>query len=108
MKKKEIILCLLPIYKRAITHINELGDVKIAKHILAVFCIQFGVCNAIRCLLTENYNHNWIKRYYKDSSNIWERFPIEADTTDEMTKLLQIRVDIMEKELKRKWWHIFK
>lgn len=112
MTKKQIILCLLPIYKNGIRHIQKLksDEIDLAINILTLFGLSYGVCHACDRLLREDvYTKKWIKRNsrYK-GSHLWARFPYGLETTEEMVASLQIRVDIMEKELKRRWWHVFK
>lgn len=109
MTKKQIILCILPIYKRAIQYITSSKcNVKVGNHVLTVFSIPCGVCYACDKLLGEDvYAKKWIKRNIR-GSYAWARFPSGIDTIEEMVASLQIRVDIMERELKRRWWHIFK
>lgn len=113
MTKKQIILCLLPIYKRTIQRLKTETSVDMAKHVLLLFSVSMGICASADAHLDENIsNKKWILRHAHHLGEdeyfyYWDKCPSEGETVEEIISLLQIRVDIMEKELKRKWWHLF-
>lgn len=108
MRKGQLIKKVLKDYKYHIKYIqdnfqgsyfSELNKYLVRNH------IGCGICNYISWKLPEyrgsGYSARWITKYFTSStSDAWESYPIcNSDNLSEVLRLLQVRVDIMEREL---------
>lgn len=97
MTKQELLTKLIEYYETAIKEMPEKGcwiDFLDLKH------IQLGVCNcADEVFNIDIYGQQWKDNYYEGISWNWAKVPSEAKDRTEAISLLQIRVDIMKKEL---------
>lgn len=109
MRKGQLIRKVLKAYKYHIKYIQEnfqrssssdLNKYLVSNH------IGCGICGYISSNLpgkyyNTGYRARWIKKYYVSPlSDTWELYPIyNSDNLSEVIRLLQVRVDIMEREL---------
>lgn len=104
MTKQEILNKLIPHYEKCIEELKN--DEKEAMFYLFINRINKGVCKAISDLFgIRYYSHNmpdWIKRNYMKGRAWWAMTPsyeLVNKGLDACIESLQIRVDIMKKEL---------
>lgn len=105
MTKQEILNVLIPHYEKCIEELKGMDREEawiylIQKH------INIGVCNTIYELFgIRYYSHNmpdWIKRNCIEGSRFWANIPIdelEDNSLEACIEALQIRLDIMKKEV---------
>jgi hypothetical protein len=60
--------------------------------------VCYFICEKIPKEYNSGYNARWVKSYYSDGE-CWGPYPTRGNNIKEVIKYLQLRVDIMEKEL---------
>jgi hypothetical protein len=92
MEKKELLEKLIAHYEKSIELVkgeSELGTLQM-KH------VNWGVCRCAKKVFNQNiYHEEWVLKY----GSYWDDYPIYATSIPEAISLLQVRVDIMRKEL---------
>jgi hypothetical protein len=105
MRKGQLIKKVLKEYKSHISflqkdvygmYIVELMDYLRSHKIDCGVC--YFICEKIPKEYNSGYNARWVKSYYSDGE-CWGPYPTRGNNIKEVIKYLQLRVDIMEKEL---------
>lgn len=98
---KEILLKLLPHYKKHLEVVKELeGRENIIYHLWAS-TMKYGICMCSKWAFdTPIENEVWVSKKMKGDSCWWCTTPSNCDTKDEIIAALQTRIDIMESLLK--------
>jgi len=107
MRKGQLIKRVIKDYRYHIKYIQEnfgRGSSRELTRYLVQHHIGCGICNYMSSILPSKYQSagygaKWVKKYYV-SSDTWDLYPIcNVENIYEVVRLLQSRVDIMEKEL---------
>lgn len=109
MRKGQLIKKVLKAYKGHIQHLQDNYKNKPVHEVnryLLQHHIGCGICTYISSNLPSKYYNagygaRWVKKYFKtDSTDIWEVYPrYNPENFPEVIRLLQVRVDYMEREL---------
>ena len=106
MRKGQLIRMVLKAYKYHIKHLKEnfqdKGTQEVTKYLVKAD-IACGICNFISKNVPHPYYYSgyrakWVNKYMEGNSDQWAPYPIYR-SLEEALKFLQVRVDIMEKEL---------
>lgn len=104
MRKGQLIKKVLKAYKHHIKYIQDNlkgADMDEVVEYVHKHNISHGICLYICYTLGDSYTSTgyrakWVGKY----GNVWGRYPSHANTRGEVLKLLQLRVDRMERELR--------
>lgn len=105
MRKGQLIRMVLKAYKYHIKHLRENFQDKrideVTKYLIQAG-IGCGICNYISKIVPQffysGYKAKWIKKYCENDRQEWAQYPL-YHSLEETIKLLQVRVDNLEKEL---------
>jgi hypothetical protein len=100
MEKKELLEKLIAHYEESIELVKGETDLEKVENELDLRQVDFGVCCCALLLFKVNPNDlEWVKKYLNGQSGYWCSRPASATSIPEAISLLQVRVDIMRKEL---------
>ena len=101
MKKQELLKKLIAHYKKTIKLIKDETDLRKVMNILDKRSVDLGVCwCAIDKFKLSPSDLHWADKYgLAKHRNHWAQRPFRADNIPEAISLLQIRIDIMKKEI---------
>jgi hypothetical protein len=109
MRKGQLIKKVLKAYKGHIQHLQENYKNKPTRDVnryLVQHHIGCGICNYISSNLPDKYFNagyraRWVRKYFKtETTDTWESYPTcNSENFQEVIRLLQVRVDFMEREL---------
>lgn len=106
MRKGQLIKKVLKVYKEEIQYLQENFQgvhINIINAHIQSKNLHQGVCYFICRILPRKYYYSgydskWVHKYYS-KSNVWGAYPNYGRNLQEVIDNLQIRVDIMEREL---------
>jgi hypothetical protein len=99
MNKHELLEKLIPYYESVIELVKDETDLDYVKATLDAKHVDAGICSTARLVFDENiYLEEWVNRN-KTGFFSWECPPAFAHSVSDAISLLQVRVDIMKKEL---------
>lgn len=106
MRKGQLIRKVLKAYKFHIQHLRENFQEATEREIeeyLDSYEISRGICWYLNCTLEVNryagYNAKWVQKYIPQGEVGWGIYPNRCSELESVLESLQIRVDVMEKEL---------
>lgn len=104
MTTTQIQEALLNHYIEVINKVKKEDDWEVIQDILRETHTNQGVCNcAERVFDVDIYCSQWVNENTNSrTGNIWGVFPHHSDDKQEVIQLLQLRIDILQRELERK------
>jgi hypothetical protein len=97
MTTLELQIALLAHYNKAMARVQEAETFEDAKQIVRRMRVRRGVCYCAWNVFDE-YLGDWVNRY-ANSDKHWGPKPDEATTKEEIIERLQLRIDILTKEI---------
>ena len=109
MTKKKLIPKLISHYRLAIQDIKSIRNINKIETLLARRNLFYGTCNLSEVQYNKNiYHTKWVQKYCTTDSKgdtgeskFWGITPSNCRTKKDILAALQVRVDILKKELKK-------
>ena len=99
MEKKELLEKLIAHYEESIELVKGETNFYYAKATLELRKVEYGICYcATKIFNISLYSQDWLDKYIK-IARYWDKLPLAATSIPDAISRLQVRVDIMRKEL---------
>jgi hypothetical protein len=100
MTTLELQRALLAHYNLAKQRVQEAEGFSDAKRITKEMFVLTGICCcAYLAFDTDVYSENWVNKDAKDGDRYWGETPSTATTKEQIIERLQLRIDILTKEI---------
>jgi hypothetical protein len=99
MTTLELQRALLAHYNLAKQRVQEAETFEDAKRIIFQMHVQRGICFCSRKVFDEIIEGEWIERNVRFDAMYWGPLPYDATTKEEIIERLQLRIDILTKEI---------